>query len=171
LLPEIELGPESILLAKSKFEMRKKASHFQLLMNIIIMMLAIYIIIYSVVDIGFGTLRSPQSGLFPFISGILILITDIAVMLQKSKETEPAFENRSQIKTFFYILIVFVSWIVVMPYLGYVIISFLVIVLIAKIMKLEGWLKPIVLAVGITVLIYLLFDYWLYIDLPRGILG
>lgn len=151
--------------------MRKKTSHFQFLFNIIVMMFAIYIIIHSVIVIGFGTLRSPQAGIFPFISGILILLSDIAVIFQKSKENEPAFANRSQIKTFFYIIIVFAGWVIVMPYLGYVIVSFLLIVLIAKIMKLKGWLKPILLALGSSILIYLLFDYWLYIDLPRGILG
>jgi hypothetical protein len=38
-------------------------------------------------------------------------------------------------------------------------------------MKLEGWLKPLSISFGTTLFIYLLFDYWLYIDLPKGILG
>lgn len=151
--------------------MEKKGNQIQLLLNIIVMMFAVYIIIHAVVAIGFGSLRSPQAGLFPFISGILILIADITVMFQKSKENEPAFENKSQIRKFLYMVIVFVAWIVAMPILGYVVVSFLVIILIAKIMKLEGWVKPVLLAAGSSILIYVMFDYWLYIDLPRGILG
>ena len=150
---------------------QKNPNYSELWFNIIVMALAIYIIIHAAVAIGFGTLRSPQSGIFPFISGLLILISDMTIMFQKSKRNEPAFKNFSEMKTFLYMIIVFVGWIVAMPYLGYVIVSFVVIVLICKIMKLGGWLKPILLGAGSSILIYLLFDYWLYIDLPRGILG
>jgi hypothetical protein len=38
-------------------------------------------------------------------------------------------------------------------------------------MKLEGWGKPILLSAVVALFIYLLFDYWLYLDLPRGIFG
>jgi hypothetical protein len=38
-------------------------------------------------------------------------------------------------------------------------------------MKLEGWVKPLAVSAGTALFVYLLFDYWLYIDLPRGLLG
>ena len=38
-------------------------------------------------------------------------------------------------------------------------------------MNLEGWLKPLSVSVGTALFIYFLFDYCLYIDLPKGILG
>jgi hypothetical protein len=38
-------------------------------------------------------------------------------------------------------------------------------------MGLEGWGKPLLLSFRTGLFIYLLFDYWLYIDLPRGIFG
>jgi hypothetical protein len=38
-------------------------------------------------------------------------------------------------------------------------------------MKLEGWLKPFILSAGTALFIFILFDCWLYIDLPRGFLG
>ena len=58
-----------------------------------------------------------------------------------------------------------------MPYLGYVIVTFIAAFCLFKIMKLEGWIKPFILSTAIASFIYLLFDYWLYLDLPRGILG
>jgi hypothetical protein len=39
----------------------------------------------------------------------------------------------------------------------------------AKAVRLEGWRKPLAVAAGTALFIYLLFDVWLYIDLPRGI--
>jgi hypothetical protein len=58
-----------------------------------------------------------------------------------------------------------------MPVLGYVLVTLAVAFAFCKIMKLEGWLKPLALSIGTALFIYVLFDVWLYIDLPRGILG
>jgi uncharacterized membrane protein YeaQ/YmgE (transglycosylase-associated protein family) len=68
-------------------------------------------------------------------------------------------------------IITFCGWLIFMPWLGFIIITFLATFAFAKIMGLEGWLKPIILAIGGAVFIYLLFDVWFYADLPRGILG
>jgi hypothetical protein len=65
----------------------------------------------------------------------------------------------------------FCVWILLMPLLGYVAVTLLATFGFCKVMKLEGWLKPLFISLGTTLFIYLLFDYWLYIDLPKGILG
>ncbi len=65
----------------------------------------------------------------------------------------------------------FFLWILVMPWLGYVVVTLFITFGIAKIMKLEGFWKPFSISAGTALFIYLLFDYWLYIDLPKGILG
>ena len=75
------------------------------------------------------------------------------------------------IKTFLLMTATFCLWIAVMPFLGYVIVTLLATYAFCKIMNLEGWRKPLALSAGTALFIYLMFDYWLYIDLPRGILG
>ena len=65
----------------------------------------------------------------------------------------------------------FCLWILLMPLFGYVVVTLLATYGFCKIMKLEGWWKPLSVSAGTALFIYLLFDYWLYIDLPRGILG
>ena len=79
--------------------------------------------------------------------------------------------DRGGIKTFLLMTAAFCLWIIVMPFLGYVIVTLLATYAFCKIMKLEGWWKPLAVSAGTALFIYLLFDYWLYIDLPRGILG
>jgi len=66
---------------------------------------------------------------------------------------------------------VFCPWILMMPLLGYVVVTLLATYAFCRIMKLEGWWKPISVSAGTALFIYLLFDYWLYIDLPRGFWG
>ena len=65
----------------------------------------------------------------------------------------------------------FVVWLLLTPFLGYVPTTFVVSIAMAKAVGLERWFRPIVLSLGIAVSIYLLFDLMFYVDLPRGILG
>jgi hypothetical protein len=135
------------------------------------MVLSIVIIIVSW-RYGFGTLRKPGPGLYPFFIGLLILFFSIALLILglKSKNSEPLF-TKSGLKTFLLMVITFCLWIIIMPVLGYVLVTLAVAFAFCKIMKLEGWLKPLALSIGTALFIYLLFDVWLYIDLPRGIFG
>ena len=152
------------MINKTKYHF--KEFHF----NCILMLLGAYILIESV-RIGFGSLKEPEAGLFPFVGGVIILIADVFILLEKKKRSEPVFRGTNEIKIFSTMLCIFIVWVIGMPYLGYVIVTFLAGFLISKVLKLEGWLRPLMLAGGIALFIYLLFDYWLYIDLPRGILG
>jgi len=150
---------------------KKSRYHFrEVHLNCILLVLGVYITIESI-RIGFGTLKEPEAGLFPFIGGVIILVSDIFILFGKRKSSEPLFQDRNGIKIFSALLCIFILWIIAMPSLGYVIVTFLASFVISKVLKLEGWLRSLVLAGGITLFIYLLFDYWLYIDLPRGILG
>jgi putative tricarboxylic transport membrane protein len=145
--------------------------HPELFFTFLLMILAIVIIIVSL-GYGFGTLRKPGPGLYPFFIGLLILFFSIALLILglKSKSSEPLF-TKSGLKTFLLMVITFCLWIITMPILGYVLTTFAVTYAFCKIMKLEGWLKPLALSIATALFIYLLFDVWLYIDLPRGIFG
>ncbi len=149
-----------------------KKSNFpgELVFNLLLMALGIYVVITSL-RIGFGTLREPDAGFFPFVGGLIILISNFSVLARESRRNQPLFPDRAGIPIFFMFTAIAACWILVMPYLGYVIMSFLAVLGLSKVMKLEGWGKPILLSSVVAFFIYLLFDYWLYLDLPRGILG
>ena len=121
---------------------------------------------------GFGTFRRPGPGLYPFFIGLSILIFGIVLLILelRSPMSAPLF-GQGAIKTFLFMTATFCLWIAVMPFLGYVIVTLLATYAFCKIMKLEGWWKPLAVSGGTALFIYVLFDYWLYIDLPRGILG
>jgi hypothetical protein len=143
----------------------------ELFFTSLLMVLSIVIIIVSW-RYGFGTLRQPGPGLYPFFVGLFILPLSIVLIILglKSESSEPLF-TKSGLRTFLLMVITFCLWIIMMPVLGYVLVTFAVAFALCKIMKLEGWLKPFALSVATALFIYLLFDVWLYIDLPKGILG
>ena len=130
------------------------------------------IIIVTSLTYGFGSLRRPGPGLYPFFIGLSIAVFGMVLLISEFRpQTRPPLFNRGDIKTLLFMIVTFCLWILMIPFLGYVIVTLLVTYGFCKIMKLEGLWKPISISAGTALFIYLLFDYWLYIDLPKGILG
>jgi len=107
---------------------------------------------------GFGSFGRPGPGLYPFFIGAAIAVFALFILISelRSDTAKPALDTKGA---------------VTLPLLGYVVVTLLAAFAFCKIMKLEGWWKPLAVSGGTALFIYLLFDYWLYIDLPRGILG
>lgn len=120
---------------------------------------------------GFGALRQPGPGLYPFFIGAAIAVFSLFILISivRSGTSGPVLDKEGA-RTLALMTLTFCLWIVAMPLLGYVVVSLLATYAFCKIMKLEGWRKPLAVSAGTALFIYALFDYWLYIDLPRGIL-
>jgi hypothetical protein len=145
----------------------------ELITNAVLMIWGWVVIIFSV-RLGFGSFEEPGAGLVPFLAGASIAITALLVILFGTKtrqEDRESFINRHEFKTYSLMLLVFICWITLMPYLGYLLVTLISTFAFSKIMGLKGWRKAFVLSTGTTLLTYLLFDRFLYLDLPRGILG
>lgn len=121
---------------------------------------------------GFGSLKQPGPGLYPFFIGAAISIFSLFILILelRSKTSNPLLDKEGA-RTLILMTLTFCLWIVAMPLLGYVVVTLLATYAFCKVMKLEGWRKPLAVSAGTALFIYVLFDYWLYIDLPRGILG
>lgn len=139
--------------------------------HFVILLLSILIMVLSR-SYGIGTLGKPGAGLYPFTIGLLIFPISLSLFISSLRSKgQGSILNRGEAVTFISFIGACVFWIVAMPYLGYPAVTLLAAFFLSKIMKLEGWLKPFLLSAGTALFIFLLFDYWLYIDLPRGFLG
>ncbi len=120
---------------------------------------------------GFGTFGRPGPGLYPFFIGAAIAVFAFFILMSdlRSDTAKPVLDKEGAV-TLILMTATLCLWIVAMPLLGYVVVTLLAAFAFCKIMKLEGWWKPLAVSGGTALFIYLLFDYWLYIDLPRGIL-
>lgn len=139
--------------------------------DLLLLVLGIAITVISI-GYGFGSLARPGPGLYPVFLGVAIAVFSFFVLLAdlKSESSKSLFDRRSA-KTFAFMAATFCLWVVAMPLLGYVAVTLLATFAFCKILRLEGWKKPLAVSGGTSLALYLLFDYWLYIDLPRGILG
>jgi hypothetical protein len=121
---------------------------------------------------GFGSLGQPGPGLYPFFVGAAIAVFSLFIFIAelRSATRKPPLDKAGA-STLALMTLTFCLWIVAMPLLGYVIVTLLATYAFCKIMKLEGWRMPLAVSAGTALFIYALFDLWLYVDLPRGLLG
>ena len=126
------------------------------------------------VQLGFGSLSRPGAGLFPFFAGLMIVIAaPIAIVnsiVGRGSESEFILK-KGAFTTVAGMIVVFTGWILAMPTLGYVVLTFAAVLALAKLLGLEGWLKPLALSAATSLATYILFDRLLYLDLPRGLWG
>jgi putative tricarboxylic transport membrane protein len=121
---------------------------------------------------GFGSMARPGPGLYPFFIGIAIALFSLMVLISDLSRPEGGAPlEKEQARTLLLMSVTFCLWIAAMPFLGYVVVTLLATYAFCKAMKLEGWRQPLAVSAGTALFIYLLFDVWLYIDLPRGIFG
>ena len=138
--------------------------------NWVLVLLALFII-YESFQMGFGSLRKPGSGLFTIFCGVLLLLLNGLKLIKGAASAIPSIFSAGEGTKFLIIVLPFFGWILFIDLLGYVPATFLGTLALAKILKLEGWRKPLLLSFGTASACFVLFDYLLYLDLPRGILG
>ena len=151
----------------------EKAAIFRLETLFVFFLLVLGITIVVVcLGYGLGSLGRPGPGLYPAFLGAAISVFAFFILISelRSATAEPLLDRQGA-KTLILMIATFCLWIVAMPLLGYVVVTLLATFAFCKIMRLEGWRKPLAVSVGTALFIYLLFDHWLYIDLPRGMLG
>jgi hypothetical protein len=139
--------------------------------HLVVCLVSVLIMILSLVY-GLGTLKKPGTGLYPFVVGLFIFPLSLSLFLSSLKQKgKGPILRREGIRTFLSFIGACVFWILAMPYLGYPLVTLVATFFLSKVMKLEGLMKPFLLSAGTALFIFILFDYWLYIDLPRGFLG
>lgn len=139
--------------------------------DFVLLVLGIAIVVVSL-GYGFGSLARPGPGLYPAFLGAAIAISAFFILvsdLRSASGKHPL--ERPGATTLVLMTATFCLWIVAMPLLGYVVVTLLATFAFCKIMQLEGWRKPLAVSGGTALFIYVLFDYWMYVDLPRGIWG
>lgn len=131
-------------------------------------------IIYLAVGLRypFGTLQYPGPGCFPLIAGSIMLVGCLGTLVEAScsKRTEKTVWPRGPSRTRLLSMLTVISGsVIVLPYIGYVLSSMIVTLIILQIMGYGRWPVKVGLAVGIGLGSYIILKYLLGIQLPLGI--
>jgi len=63
-----------------------------------------------------------------------------------------------------------VLYILMMQWIGFFVSTFLLVILSSRLMEAKDWIKPMLLSAGVGLFCYFLFEAWLKLSFPRGIL-
>jgi putative tricarboxylic transport membrane protein len=63
-----------------------------------------------------------------------------------------------------------VSYLLLMQWIGFFVSTFLLVILSSRLMEAKGWVRPIALSAGVCLFCYFLFEVWIKLSFPRGIL-
>ena len=63
-----------------------------------------------------------------------------------------------------------VSYLLLMQWIGFFVSTFLLVILSSRLMEAKGWVRPIALSAGVCLFCYFLFEVWIKLSFPRGLL-
>ena len=114
----------------------------------------------------------PEAGYFPFYISLIILLSSTvtlfqAVVTNKNKETE-SFVDREPLKQVMAVLLPAVVFVLGVQLIGiYVASAIYIAIFMVWLGKYAVW-KAVAVAVGVTVALYLMFEFWFQVPLPHG---
>ena len=131
------------------------------------------------------TWNNPGPGIFPLIVGGVLIPLAVGQLVQTLrkpgkqedrknvgfglKSVRASISKSGEIKSF--ILVgVFVIYLLMVRGVGFFISTFIFVVVSSRLMGAKDWARPAALAMGVCLFCYLLFEVWLKLSLPRGLL-
>ncbi len=129
---------------------------------------------FGSMKLGLGTLHKPEPGFMPFLAGSLLAFLGLLLILRKTPKPPPQ-EEKTSLKKFWhrgaYTLLVSLLYALFLDFFGFIVGTFLLIFSLLKIMGTRKWHLAILIAALAVVASYFIFNVWLQINFPRGIIG
>ena len=130
------------------------------------------VVIYDSSRIGFGwALDGPQTGYFPFYIGVLIAIASVANLVHAFFSTElgrKAFVKREQFRAVVAVLVPMAIYIAVIYFVGIYVASLLFIAIFMRWLGRFGWTKIALVSLLVPAGLFLMFEIWFLVPLPKG---
>jgi putative tricarboxylic transport membrane protein len=124
---------------------------------------------------GFGTFVSPGAGFITFFAGAILGFLSLILLISSfsTKQLQGGFEDLwkgLEVGKAFYVLGLLAVYALVLQPLGFLVSTFLLLALLFRVKADYSLRKVVLLAFLISSGAYLLFDFWLRVQLPKGIL-
>lgn len=145
-------------------------------MSSLFFVLVAAVVLVSSVKAGLGSFKNPGSGLFPFLSAVLVTVLSLPILiistLGRAGEEEPIFARSEMnwgniIRT----VAALFAFPLVYKVLGFNVTVFGFMLFLAKAIEPRRWIVAILFALITTIASYVMFVYWLGFYFEKGILG
>lgn len=126
--------------------------------------------IFGSLQAGIGwAAEGPRAGFFPFYVSVIVLVSSAINLVHVLRQTKARrFATWNQLRQVMSVVIPTAAYVILVPYLGIYVSSGLLIGIFMKWLGGYRWLVVIAVAVGVPVLIYLMFEHWFLVPLPKG---
>jgi len=128
--------------------------------------------------------ESPGPAVFPLILGAVLLALAAWQLLHAlwtlKKSGGGQDRDRRGLKRFLsdnpgeakvlWLTVMLILYILFMTWIGFFVSTFCLVVFSSRLMETKDWGRPVVLAAGVSLSCYLLFELWLKLSFPRGLL-
>ena len=113
----------------------------------------------------------PQAGYFPFYVGVLLCLSSVwnfAMILVDKASSQKSFVSVASIKLIFAMLLPTVVYVALIGWMGFYVSSILFIGLFMIWLGKYSWTKSILVSGTVIVCIFLMFEIWFRVPLPKG---
>ena len=124
-----------------------------------------------------GTLHKPGPGFFPFWGGLILGLLSFSHFLivttkrrKEIRESEPVAPGKRW-KNLILPLVVLFAYPSFLPVIGFLLTTFLFIVVLLRFVEPVRWSMILKVAIGVTIVSYFIFQYWLKMQFPPGVFG
>ncbi len=140
--------------------------------NLFLFFISVFYLTYSVTHYKLGTIRMPKEGFMPLLLGIGMTVVSGVLMIQSFAGKGDAKNVKISISWLRFAALAAVSFLyaLTLQTVGYLIGSFLFLLLVFKIAGLKGWVKPIVISLICSICFYVIFRMALGVMLPKGVI-
>lgn len=115
--------------------------------------------------------NGPEPGYFPYHIGIILCISATAVLLQSlfgKRRNQEVFVTWDRFRLVLMVLIPTAVFVLLIQFLGIYVASVLFIAGFMRLLGKIGWLKTVLISVGVTVLLFWMFEIQFMVPLPKG---
>jgi putative tricarboxylic transport membrane protein len=125
---------------------------------------------------------NPGPAVFPFLVGSVLVVLSVWQLVRAGRKPKPERSkakipsvkeflqsNKGKMKALLMIA-VFIVYLLMVQWVGFFVSNFLFVVTSSRLMKARDWRGPLSLSLGVNLFCYLLFEVWLKLSFPRGIL-
>jgi putative tricarboxylic transport membrane protein len=122
---------------------------------------------------GIGSLPNLDRGAYPVFVGLIISVLSIFLFFSTAGEETKAESEaglRTNGKRIMILLLVLALYVLLVNQIGFLILSFFLLMFLQRLMGQTGWRTPVVISVITVIVFWILFKKWLNVQLPDGLL-
>ncbi|MEG0740771.1 MAG: tripartite tricarboxylate transporter TctB family protein [Clostridia bacterium] len=142
------------------------------LVNLFLLCISAFYLFYSLSNYRLGSVANPKAGFMPMLIGAAATLVSAILTTQAFMGKGDAKNVKLEIdwKRFAGIVAASLLYAASLNWIGYLIGTFLFLLVILKLAKVKGWIQPLLIAVITAVAFYLVFKVALGVKLPTGFL-